>query len=258
MTEFFPVSSTAHLILLPWFFRWDNPFLDSLTFDVSLHVGTLSALVWYFKEDWVGLLRGLFRTLVRQKAATVEERLVWFILLSTIPAAIAGYLLQKTVEKTFRHPLLICASLAAVSGVMLYAERLSQQSKALDRLTLKDSLVIGIAQALALLPGVSRSGITISAGLFRNYRREAATRFSFLLSTPVIAGAAGLHLGHLSTRGMTADWPLFIVGFLSAAVAGYLAIRFLVVYLQRHSLDPFAYYRLVLAVLSLTLYFLRG
>lgn len=258
LTEFLPVSSTAHLILLPWFFRWDNPLMDSLTFDVALHAGTLAALVWYFREDWVRLSGGFLRTLIRQKAASLEERLAWFILLSTIPAAIAGYFLQSTAEKTFRHPILICATLAAVSAVMLYAERRSQKSKALDRFTLQDSLLVGIAQSLALLPGVSRSGITISAGLLRNYQREAATRFSFLLSTPIIAGAAGLHLGRLFSRGMLVEWPLFIAGFISAAIAGYLAIRFLMGYLRRHSLDAFAYYRLALAFLIMASYLHRG
>jgi undecaprenyl-diphosphatase len=257
LTEFLPISSSAHLILLPWFFRWNNPLVDSLTFDVALHAGTLLAILWYFWRDWVQLLRGFFRILVRRKVEDFQERLLVYIILSTIPAAVAGFLLEKMIEGSFRNPALIILPLTLVSFLMIYAERRPHSSQALERLTLKDSLIIGFAQALALLPGVSRSGITITTGLLRGYRREAATRFSFLLSTPAIAGAALLHLGHLP-KEMASDWPIFAAGFASSGVIGYLAIAFLMRYLRQHTLNAFAGYRLALAAAVILWIFAKG
>jgi undecaprenyl-diphosphatase len=246
LTEFLPISSSAHLILLPWFFRWNNPLVDSLTFDVALHVGTLLAILWYFWRDWVDLARGFFGILARRRAENVQERLILYIALSTIPAAVAGFLLEKTIEGSFRNPALIVFPLMAVSLLMIYAERRPHPSHPLEKLTLKDSLIIGFSQALALLPGVSRSGITITTGLLRGYRREGATRFSFLLSTPAIAGAALLHFRHLP-KEMASEWQIFAIGFASSGFVGYLAIAFLMRYLREHTLNAFAGYRLALA-----------
>lgn len=246
LTEFLPISSSAHLILLPWFFRWNSPLVDSLTFDVALHAGTLLAILWYFWRDWVGLLQGFFRILTRRRVENFKERVILYIILATIPAAVVGFLLEKTIEGSLRNPALVAFPLAAVSFLMIYAEMRPHPSHPLERLTLKDSLIVGCAQALALLPGVSRSGITITTGLLRGYRREAATRFSFLLSTPAIAGAALLHLGHLP-KEMASEWPIFAVGFASSGIMGYLAIAFLMRYLREHTLNAFAYYRLALA-----------
>ena len=257
LTEFLPVSSSAHLILFPWFFRWNNPLVDSLTFDVALHAGTLLAILWFFWKDWVDLVRGFFRILARRRVEKFQERLIVYIVLSTIPAAVAGFLLEKMIEGSFRNPALMVFPLIAVSFLMIYAERRPHLSHPLDKLTLKDSLIIGCAQALALLPGVSRSGITITTGLLRGYGREAATRFSFLLSTPVIAGAALLHLGHLP-KEMASEWPIFAVGFASSGVVGYLAIAFLMRYLRQHTLNAFAGYRLVLAAVILLWIFWKG
>jgi undecaprenyl-diphosphatase len=247
LTEFLPISSSAHLILLPWFFRWNNPLVDSLTFDVALHIGTLLAILWYFWRDWVDLARGLFCIFARRRVENVQERLILYIALSTIPAAVAGFLLEKPVEGSFRSPALIVFPLMTVSLLMIYAERRPHPSHPLEQLTLKDSLIIGFAQALALLPGVSRSGITITTGLLRGYGREAATRFSFLLSTPAIAGAALLHFRHLP-KGMASEWQIFAIGFASSGFIGYLAIAFLMRYLRQHTLNVFAGYRLSLAV----------
>lgn len=246
LTEFLPVSSSAHLILLPWFFRWNNPLVDSLTFDVALHAGTLLAILCYFWKDWVELITAFFRILARRRVEDFQERMIVYIILSTIPAAVVGFLLERMIEGSFRNPGLIIFPLIAVSFLMIYAERRLHPPHPLEKLTLKDSLIIGCAQALALLPGVSRSGITITTGLLRGYRREAATRFSFLLSTPVIAGAALLHLGHLP-KEMASEWPIFAVGFASSGGVGYLAIAFLMRYLRQHTLNAFAGYRLALA-----------
>jgi undecaprenyl-diphosphatase len=257
LTEFLPISSSAHLILLPWFFRWNNPLVDSLTFDIALHAGTILAILWYFWKDWVQLLQGFFRILVRRKVEDFQERLLVYIILSTIPAAVAGFRLEKMIEESFRNPALIVLPLSLVSFLMIYAERGPHSSQPLEKLTLKDSLIIGFAQALALLPGVSRSGITITTGLLRGYRREAATRFSFLLSTPAIAGAALLHLGRLP-KEMASEWPIFAVGFASSGVVGYLAIAFLMRYLRQHTLNAFAGYRLALAAAVILWIFWKG
>jgi len=253
LTEFLPISSSAHLILFPWFFNWDNPLIDSLTFDVALHAGTLLAILWYFWKDWVALGGGFLKILSLRRIETFQERLIIYILLSTIPAAIAGFLLEKTIESSFRNPGLIVLPLIAVSFLMIYAEKRSRRLHPLDKLTLPDSLIIGLAQALALLPGVSRSGITITAGLFRGYQREAATRFSFLLSTPAIAGATLLQSRHLFTPGLATDWPIFAIGFASSTIVGYLSIAFLMRYLREHTLNVFAGYRMVLAAIVILL-----
>jgi undecaprenyl-diphosphatase len=250
LTEFLPISSSAHLILAPRFFGWQNSLLDSLTFDVALHAGTLLALLWYFWRDWMELTRGFFRILRTARPNDFQERLIVYIVLATIPAAVAGLFLEKTVESSFRNPGLILLPLVVVSFLMIFAEARSRSSQPLESLNLKDAVTIGFAQALALLPGVSRSGITITTGLLRGYNREAATRFSFLLSTPAIAGAAVLHLRHILSAENT-DWSLFAIGFASSAVVGYLAIAFLIRYVRGHTLNVFAGYRLILAAVIL-------
>jgi len=247
LTEFLPISSSAHLILAPWFFRWQNSLVDSLTFDVALHAGTLVAVLWYFWKDWVDLTLGFFRIVTRRSIGSFQEKLILYLVLATIPAAIAGFLMQGMIESSFRNPGLIVFPLTGVSFLMIFVEKRARNSHPLDKITLPDSLLIGFAQALALLPGVSRSGITITAGLFRGYQREAATRFSFLLSTPAIAGAAFLQLRHLFSPGTITDWPVFAIGFFASGIVGYLSIAFLMRYLRQHTLNLFAAYRLVLA-----------
>ena len=247
LTEFLPISSSAHLILAPWFFRWQNSLVDSLTFDVALHAGTLVAVLWYFWKDWVDLTLGFFRIVTRRSIGSFQEKLILYLVLATIPAAIAGFLMQGMIESSFRNPGLIVFPLTGVSFLMIFVEKRARNSHPLDKITLPDSLLIGFAQALALLPGVSRSGITITAGLFRGYQREAATRFSFLLSTPAIAGAAFLQLRHLFSPGTATDWPVFAIGFIASGIVGYLSIAFLMRYLRQHTLNLFAAYRLVLA-----------
>ena len=257
LTEFLPISSSAHLILLPWFFQWNHPLLDSLPFDVALHAGTLLAILWYFWRDWLEMIRGFFRFLAKRKAGDFQERLILYIILATIPAGIVGIVLEKTIESTFRNPALIVTPLIFVSFLMIYAERRARLSLPMEGMTLKDAMVIGIAQAAALLPGVSRSGITITTGLFQGYRREAATRFSFLLSTPAIGGATLLQVRHLFSAGPD-DWFLIAIGFISSAVVGYLAIAFLMRYLRVHTLNLFVGYRLILAAAVIFWIFWKG
>ena len=198
ITEFLPISSSAHLILIPWMFGWQGTLIDSLNFDVALHAGTLVAILAFFWRDWLDLLGKFFTGIKDGTWKTNEGRLVWFIVLATIPAGVLGLKYEHVVEESFRNPLLIAAALVVVSGVMWAAERYSAKTASLGHMSLGHSLFIGFAQALALVPGVSRSGITISAGLLSGYKREDAARFSFLLSTPVIAGAAILKLAQAS------------------------------------------------------------
>jgi undecaprenyl-diphosphatase len=232
LTEFLPVSSTAHLILFPWFFHWGGE-LDSLTFDVALHAGTLLSLIICFWKDWLELV---FK----------KQKLFMLIVLASVPAGIAGLLLNDYVEHTLRSPYIIAVALVIFGGVMLIAEKMNK-TRTVDSVDLVDALIIGFAQAIALIPGVSRSGITISAGLFRGLEREASARFSFLLSTPIIAGATLLHARKLLKTGADHNMTLFLIGFIAAAVSGFAAITFLLRFLKKHPLNLFAYYRFGLA-----------
>jgi undecaprenyl-diphosphatase len=254
LTEFLPISSSGHLILVPWATGWTGELMDSLTFDVALHAGTLTAVLWYFWRDWLQFGRASLNVL-RGSAPVHEARLVWYIVLGTVPAVIAGLLLERTVETLFRNPLLVAAALVAGSLLMWIADRASSRERNLGTMTLGHALFVGVAQAVALVPGISRSGITISAALAAGYRREDAARFSFLLSTPVIAGAAVLKVRHITFQGHAA-WGC-ILGTISAAVVGYLAIRFLIRYLERHSMNIFVWYRLALAGAVVLLWFSR-
>lgn len=251
-TEFLPISSSAHLIVLPWMFGWQGTLIDSLNFDVALHAGTLAAILAFFWRDWLDLFRKFFAGMNDGTWKTGEGRLVWFIVLATIPAGILGVKYEHVVEESFRNPVLIAASLIAISLVMWAADRFSAKAAGMDRMTLGHAVVIGCAQAVALVPGVSRSGSTIIAGLMTGYTRESAARFSFLLSTPVIAGAAVLKLHKLHLA--PGEALPFAVGTACSAVVGYLSIKFLLQYLNRHSLALFVWYRLALAAAILLLW----
>jgi undecaprenyl-diphosphatase len=245
LTEFLPVSSTAHLILFPWFFNWSGP-LDTLTFDIALHAGTLVALLLCFWKDWRDILLR-------------KRRLLGLILVASLPAGIFGLLLNDIVEKGLRRPLVISLSLVAVGIFMLISEKAGARKKRVDDLTFADAVVIGFSQAVALIPGVSRSGITISSGLFRGVERDSSARFSFLLSTPVIAGAVLLHMEKI-IRGQAAGYSpgLFAYGFAASAVTGFIAIKFLLHFLKNHPLNIFAHYRFLLAVVIIAGIWLKG
>ena len=244
LTEFLPISSSGHLILAEWATGWKGELINNLTFDVALHVGTLTAVLWYFWRDWLKFGKSTLRVL-QGKAMEYEARLVWYIVLATVPAVIIGLLFERIVETAFRNPLLVAGALLLGSLLMWVADRYSSRTRHLGTMTLGHALFVGCAQAVALIPGISRSGITIAAGLAAGYRREDAARFSFLLSTPVIAGAALHKAGHITFTGHAA-WGC-VLGTLSSAVVGYLAIRFLIRYLERHSLNIFVWYRVALA-----------
>lgn len=265
LTEFIPISSSAHLIIVPWLLGWPDP---GLTFDVALHLGTLAALLAYFWGDWMSLLAEFLKSLAgRGRARHQSQGLLWFLLVGSIPGGIAGVLGDKYIERFFHQPssphqaapMLAIAGLMAALGLALWVgERYARHRRPLADLTWTDTVLIGLAQALALLPGVSRSGSTITAGLLLGLRREAAARFSFLLATPIVAGAGLKKLLDVIRDGSSVPPGLATaVGFLVAAASGYLCIKYLLLYLQRRTTYIFVYYRLALGafliVLSLAL-----
>jgi len=243
LTEFLPVSSTAHLILFPWIFHWSGD-VDTLTFDIALHGGTLLALFLCFWRDWVDLVLR-------------KHKLLGLIILASVPAGVAGFLLNHFAEQNLRSPLLISIMLVGVGIIMLAAEKVFRH-RDMDQINWSDSISIGVAQAFAIIPGVSRSGITIAAGLFKGLEREAAARFSFLLSTPVIAGATVLHLKDAFLHHETHNLQLFSVGFVASFITGYIALRFLMKFLKKHPLNLFVYYRFALAAVIITCIWLKG
>lgn len=257
--EFLPISSTAHLILFPWFLGWDDPLLNSLDFDVALHLGTLIAVVLYFWRDWVALISAFFTSVKYRRISTKWERLIWLLIVATIPGAVLGFLFEHQVETVFRAPLRIAVALAVVAVAMMMAEKSASRRRGLDleKVGLGSAIVIGFAQAFALFPGVSRSGATITAGLWAGYKREAAARFSFLMSTPIIAGACLLKFHHLVNGFRGGEGGVLSAGIIASAVSGFLAIAFLIEYLKRHSLNVFAYYRFLLAFAVVIVYFVK-
>ena len=253
LAEFLPISSSAHLVLTPWVFGWSDP---GLSFDVALHVGTLVAVLWYFRAEWVKLTQSAISLLRTRRADTEEKRRFLYLVIATIPAAIGGILLEDYAETTFRSPALMAVTLM-VMGVVLWAvDRYTVQSRPLASLGWKDALLIGLAQVLALVPGVSRSGSTMTAGRALGFDRQSAAVFSFLMSMPVTAAAALLKVPDLlRTEGIT---PTLIAGVISAGVSSWLAIAVLLRYVSRHSFGVFAVYRLALGAVILTLLATRG
>jgi len=246
--EFLPISSSAHLVLIPWFFGWTDP---GLTFDVALHLGTLVAVVIYFWKDWCRLILKGF-TNVR----SVEGRLFWYLVIATIPGAVGGYLLEKKAETVFRSPTLIAVMLILMGVLLYWADRRGTKKIEMDHITFGTSLLIGISQVLAIIPGVSRSGVTMTTGLFMGITRAGAARFSFLLSTPIIFGAAIVKLpGVISnSSGITTN---FMIGTAVSCVSGLVSIGFLLRYVQTRNFLPFAWYRFLLGALVIAVTILR-
>jgi len=243
LSEFLPISSSAHLALAPWILHWRDP---GLAFDVALHFGTLVAVLWYFRAEWVALLLAARDIVVRRRVETERERRVLFLILATIPGAIAGLALEKQAESTFRDPRLVATALI-VMGILLWAlDRFARRDRSLAQMRWMDALLIGIAQMFAIIPGVSRSGSTITAGRALAFEREDAAVFSFLMSMPIIAAAAVLKLPQaIREQGLSAP---MIVGILASAVSGWLAIAVLLRVVTRHSYGVFAAYRIILGV----------
>lgn len=243
-TEILPISSSAHLILVPWLFHWPE---SGLTFDVALHLGTFIALCLYFWRDIIELTVNFFSSFSRKGIHSKSGRLPFCIIVGTIPAALAGKLLEGPIEEMFRNSPAIIAIFLIVFGLLLsFSDVFGSKRLKMDRITLGSSILIGLAQCLALVPGVSRSGITITAGLLLGFKREAAARFSFLLSLPIVAGAALLKLMELLKHGIPAgEMHLLLIGVSVSAVVGYFSVAFLLKFIQSHSLSPFVWYRLI-------------
>jgi undecaprenyl-diphosphatase len=273
VTEFVPISSSGHLIIVPWLFGWDDPALVSLSFDVALHLGTLVAVLVFFAADWARLLRAGVRSIAERKVgADPDRRLAWFLVLGSIPGAIVGALAESRIEELFHRPdqpieptaMLVMAGLIALMGALLYlADHLARHLRGMSDLTLKDALLIGTAQAAAIFPGVSRSGATITAGLALGLKRDTAAKFSFLLSAPIIAGAGLKSLFDVAKEWQMGavtmlDLVLFAAGFAAAAISGYLCIKYLLRFLQRHSTDIFVFYRWGLALVIVVAALVRG
>ncbi len=265
-TEFIPVSSSGHLVLVPWLLGWDKA---PLAFDTTVHWGTLVAVVAVFWRDLWGLLwAGLdelragsarLRGQVVVGRPTPQGRLAWAIVLGSLPAALAGFFLQDFFEDLFGKPTAAAGLLLATAAILTFSEWLGGRGRPLLAIGWLDALFVGLAQALAIMPGISRSGATIAAGLVRDVGREAAARFSFLLSTPVILGAGLFKLLDLAETGGLGDLAgALVVGFVVAAVSGYVCIRWLLAYLARRPLYVFAAYCGAFAVFNLLLAFLRG
>jgi len=263
LTEFLPISSSAHLVLVPWLAGWQDP---GKAFDVALHAGTLFAVLAYFWRTWIELaLPGLgirFPSAISDEQLRTRRQLFWFLALATIPGGAAGFLLQHFVEERLSEPLPIALAMMALGLFMGWADARYRTGHGIEKVTLADSVFIGVSQALALFPGVSRSGITITTGLLRGLSREAAARFSFLLATPIIAGAALYEIPKLwkTHRACAMELPMstLLISVAISAAVGYAVIGILLRYLQTRSLKIFVVYRLALGIIVLLLVILHG
>jgi undecaprenyl-diphosphatase len=261
LTEFIPVSSSAHLELAPWLFGWDtHGLLSSLSFDVFLHLGTLVALLAYFWRDWLRLIAAVVGSIGERRVGTdPDRRLGWLLVIATVPAAIIGFVGEDLIDRVLHGDTdavrLAIAGFLVIGAVGLWlADRLGSRRRELDELSVPGALTIGFSQALALLPGISRSGATITAGLALGLTRESAARFSFLLATPITLGAGlygSRHLLDEAHSGM--EWVALVAGLLAAMLAGLAAISFLLAWLRSRSVAVFSAYRLVFAVLVVIL-----
>jgi undecaprenyl-diphosphatase len=270
LTEFIPISSSAHLVVVPWLFGWSNPVLGGLPFDVALHMGTLVAVIVFFAPDWVRFIGAWFTSIARRRVDSPDGRMAWYLLLACIPGGIAGVLFEDALTAAFHvqpiprlSMILMAGGVALLGLLLLLADRRGRQTRAFSAIRGRDALMIGLAQAVAIFPGVSRSGATITAGLALGLERDAAARFSFLLSAPIIAGAGakGLYdlLSGLSGRPISGtEMLLFPIGFLTAALSGFFCITLLLSFLRKHSTRVFVYYRWGFAALILAVALLRG
>ncbi len=259
LTEFLPISSSGHLLLIPYLFGWDDPFIESLSFSVVLHAGTLGALLVYFRADWRRLIpAGLATLRDRSFAGSPDRRLAWLIAAATVPAMIAALLFNDLIEEGVRQAGLVAAMLVIAGVVLWLADRYGPRTHAIDRLTFRGAIGIGIAQALALIPGVSRSGISMTAGLFAGLDRADAARFSFLMATPITAMAVVYESVKLVSGETAGAEPIaLVVGVAASFISGILAIAVLLRYLRSNSFTIFVVYRFVLAAIVVATFVVR-
>ena len=251
--EFLPISSSAHLALAPWLLGWPDP---GLAFDVALHFGTLVAVLWYFRAEWIRLIGAAWSIVTERRVATEEQKRVVYLIIATIPGAIAGLALEHYAETVFRDPRLVAVALMVMGLILWSVDAKAPQTRPIGAMTAKDALLIGLAQMFAIIPGVSRSGSTMTAGRALSMTRESAAVFSFLMSMPIIAAASVLKLPDaIREHGLS---TAFVVGVVASALSGWLAITVLLRYVSRHSFGVFAVYRLVLGAAVLAIIALRG
>jgi undecaprenyl-diphosphatase len=260
LTEFLPVSSSGHLVVVPFLFGWDDVFLNSLAFSVMLHLGTLVALLGYFREDWARLIpAGIAAVRERSFRGDADRRLAWLLVSSTIPAALVGVVFNDLIEDQFRQVGLVALMLVVGGTILFVADRVGRRSRAIADITFPVAIGIGAAQALALIPGISRSGISISAGRVAGLDREAAARFAFLMATPITAGAGLFEARRLLSgeAGVEMSLAPMAVGMVAALLSGLAAIHLMLRYLRTRSLDVFVWYRFVLAAIVLVAWLAR-
>jgi undecaprenyl-diphosphatase len=245
LAEFLPISSSAHLIFVPWLFRWNDP---GLVFDVALHLGTLLALLIYYWRDWLSMGASIFN------GDRDRRRLLLMLIVASLPGALIGVLFEKQAESTFRSPLLIAIALALLGVALWFSDRSAAQTRKLGEVTFRDALLIGFSQAFAIIPGVSRSGSTITTARILSLERADAANFSFLMATPIIAGAGIFEGRHLLHEGITGD---VAAGFVTAAIFGLIAIVGLIRFVRTRTYEPFAWYRVILAAFVIVVYLMR-
>jgi len=253
--EFLPISSSGHLILIPWLFEFPDP---GLAFDVALHAGTLIAVVAYFWRDWLEIFSAAAKRGANGKNETenkYNEKTLWMLVIATIPGVIVGVLLEKQAATVFRNPLLVAFNLFVMGAIIYIVDRYSKKDRDVAGVKVVDSILIGLSQAIAVIPGVSRSGATITAARALGLNREAAARFSFLMATPIILGATIKELPKLLDAGIDMS---IIIGVTVAAIAGYLAIKYLLIFIQRFGYQIFFWYRLALAIVVVLFHIARN
>ena len=245
IAEFLPISSSAHLILFPYLFGWEE---SSLAFDVALHFGTMMAVLVFFFKDWWDLFIGAIKD-IKTKKKTTNGKMFWYLVVATIPAALVGLLLDDIIEGFFRNQIWAIALLLALMGIFIYAgdkwasKHYRKKEVPFEKITLKQAFLVGCSQAFAVFPGFSRSGTTILAGRLMGLSKEAITKFTFLMSVPIIAGATVLKIGELQ---MTSE---VIIGIITSFVVGVISIKFLLQYIKKHDFSIFAFYRIIIAIL---------
>jgi undecaprenyl-diphosphatase len=260
LTEFLPVSSSGHLVIVPHLLGWTDPFITSLAFSVMLHLGTLVALLVYFRADWLVIIPAGVGSLRERSLETDPNRkLAWLLVVATIPAVIAGPILNDRLEAAVRTAEDVAIALVIGAAILWLADQVGRKVDGIEKVTFPLALVIGLAQSIALVPGISRAGMTISAGLFAGLTREAAARFSFLMATPIIAGAGVFEARKLVTgeAGVPVQVAPLVVGMVAALVAGLAAIHLMLRYLRTHSYGIFVVERIVIAALVLVVFLSR-
>ena len=259
LTEFLPISSSAHLVLVPYLMGWEIPENVAFVFDVLVQVATLIGIITYFWHDLISILRAMWNGILAKKPlADFQARLGWLLILASIPAGLFGILVKDAVEAAFSDPVMTALFLFVTAGLLIVAERVGKRTRELSQLTWWDAIWIGLFQAAAIFPGISRSGATITGGMTRNLERPSAARFSFLMSIPIMLAAGVLASADLaSTPELSSYLPVSIPGFVVAGVVGYLSIRWLLRYLIRHPLYIFAVYCVGLGVITILVTWLR-